>query len=367
MNSQMTLLTHNTRVKHCANLANQSNVVRPVSNINNQQGLTLTELLMSVAIATAIMAGLAGFIGQALQTEDATHARNEVTRQARFAMQRMVKAVAATQRLMLPLGDNPATDWREHVREQTVPASAPEGSSSLATAVLAVTLDPDIDSDKDGWADSNNDRDYMDLNNNAIRDNNEPERIDEDLGSDMTNDAVAGIIGVDDNGDGSVDVESFDDDDEDGKKSEEFSNGKDDDLDGSVDEDLDSDTNQDSKPGIAGQDDDYDTLTDEGGKKEDDDEDGLLDEDWLDPVVFYLSGSSLIERSPALIDVNGDSFITGADYIENVIAENISRFRVERIPNGSSSSVLVDITLEVTDKKGETYHLNTRIRASASQ
>lgn len=332
-----------------------------------QRGLTLTELLVTITIATIIMTGLAGIISQALQAEDATHAKNQLTQQTRFAMQRMVAALRGSQRLLLPLGDNPATDWREHVREQTVPPSPPEGSSSKATAVLAMTLDPSIDRNGDGWADANNDRDYMDINNNGVRDKGEPERIDEDLGSDMTNDAVAGIKGIDDNGDGSTDIESIDDDDEDGKKSEELPNGQDNDLDGSIGEDLDADANQDSKAGIAGQDDDFDTLIDEGGKKEDDDEDGLIDEDWLDPVVFEIQGTRLVERYPSLSDTNNDSLVTGADYSEHVIAENVSRFRVERVQQAAGQPTLVDITLEQTDTTGQVFSLRTRVRVGAGR
>ena len=39
----------------------------------------------------------------------------------------------------------------------------------------------------------------------------------------------------------------------------------------------------------------------------DDDEDGQDDEDWFDPVVFYLQGSALIERRAVPWDENGDS------------------------------------------------------------
>lgn len=341
--------------------------VKCLNTVSCQRGLSLTELMAAIAIAALIMAGLSGVISQALQAEDATRAKNQLIQQTRFAMQRMVIAVRASRRLILPLADNPATDWREHVREQTTPASAPEGSSTKATAVLAVTLDPGIDRNGDGWADANNDLDYMDMNNNGVRDKGEPERIDEDLGSDMSNDMVAGIKGIDDNGDGSLDIESFDDDEEDGKKSEELNNGQDDDLDGSIDEDLDGDANQDSKPGIAGQDDDFDTLIDEGGKKNDDDEDGLEDEDWLDPVVFYLQGTRLLERYPSLTDTNNDALVTGADYTEHAIADNVSRFRVERIQPVAGQVLLVDIILEQTSKKGEVFSLHTRVRLGSGQ
>ena len=330
-------------------------------SLYRQHGMTLVELLLTVAIAAIIIAGLAGVVGQALQTEDATRQRNDLTQQARFAMQRMVAAVQGTRRLLLPLADNPATDWRENVREQTVPASAPEGSSLLATGVLAVTLDPGIDRDADGWADANNDNDYLDLNNNGSRDAGEPERIDEDQGDDMNNDGNPGIVGIDDDGDGVVDESTAQNDDEEGSWEEDIPNGVDEDGDGSEGEDGAADMNQDLKAGLSGIDDDGDGSVDEGHQN-DDDEDGVRDEDWFDPVVFYLDGTDLVERLPAQTDVNIDGQVTGADFTESIIATNVGRFRVERIPQGGKRAVLVDITLELSNSNGDPLSLNTRLR-----
>ena len=115
-------------------------------------------------------------------------------------MQRMVTAVRQGNRLLLPLADNPNTNWREHVREQSIPAAPPEGDSTLATAVLAVSLGPILDRDEDGWADANNDKDFLDLNNNGSRDSGEPERVDEDPDVDNQNDFEPGIRSIDDDG-----------------------------------------------------------------------------------------------------------------------------------------------------------------------
>ena len=336
-------------------------------HIDHQNGLSLIELLITVAIAAFIMAGLAGVVNQTLNTEEVVRQRNELTQQARFAMQRMVVAVSGTRRLLLPLADNPGTDWREHVREQTFPASAPEGSSTQASAVLAVTLDISIDRDRDGWADANNDQDFLDLNNNGLRDVNEPERIDEDLGTDNCNDFAQGIIGIDDDGDGAVDEGAihvsgtYRDNDEDGTEEEDPINGVDDDADGSIDEDVTGDMNKDGDTGIKGVDDDLDGTVDEGPPT-DNDEDGLNGEDWFDAVVFYLSGNKLIERLPSQSDTNGDTFITGADFTESEIAVGVTRFRVERIPQGGGRAVLIDLSLEMTDFRGDTVSLNTRVR-----
>ena len=189
-------------------------------------GFTLVEVVVTLAIATLVMAGLVGVLDTAFKAEAAARERNALARDARFAMRRMVRAVSRTQRLMLPLAENPGTAWLESIREP---------------GVLAVALDPSLDRDGDGFADADNDKDGL---------------IDEDVGFDIHNDFASGLSGIDDDNDGEVDESNVEDDDEDeddgGAKDEEISNGVDDDGDGTVDEDLDADMNQDNQPGIAG-------------------------------------------------------------------------------------------------------------------
>ena len=96
--------------------------------------------------------------------------------------------------------------------------------------------------------------------------------------------------------------------------------------------------NDDGAPGVAGVDDDGDGSTDEGNV-DDDDEDGSTDEDWLDAVVYFLSGTNLIERHPNLNPTDG------TDYTERVIAENVSSFRVERLQQGVNRTELIDVSL----------------------
>ena len=311
-----------------------------------QTGFTIVELLIALTIAAMLLTAMTGLINGVFESRDDTASRSVATRDARFAMQRMVTAVLGTERLLLPLPDNPNTNWREHVRQQTVPASPPEGSSTLATAVLAVTLDPTLDIDADGFADGDNDKDG---------------RVDEDLGQDSTNDGAGGIIGIDDNGDGAVDPTSGPspaaDNDEDGAINEDAFDGIDNDGDGSVDEDTNNDNNKDSQPGVAGVDDDGDGSIDEGNNA-DDDEDGTTNEDNYDPVVFFLDGSTLMERRPNL------NSWSGGDYTEYPIADNVTHFRVERIPNTGKRSVLIDITLELTPPNSDPVSLNARVRVS---
>ena len=309
----------------------------------------MVELMISLVMGVLILAALASLSTQSLQTEAVVQEHNELAADARFAMQRMVTAALGTRHLLLPLADNPNTNWREHVREQTVPASAPEGDSTEATAVLAVTLDPTLDIDGDGVKDADNDRDG---------------RVDEDLDIDNSNDGEAGIVGIDDNGDGDVDPSTGPtpsaDNDEDGDIGEDWFDGIDNDGDGSIDEDISKDNNKDLRPGIGGVDDDGDGSIDEGNNQ-DDDEDGMADEDNYDPVVFFLDSSTLLERRPNLNPVDGN------DYTEFPIAENVTRFRVERVPQGSGRAVLVDLTLDTTGPGGKTITLNTRVRVGGGQ
>jgi len=310
------------------------------------RGFTIIELLVSLAIAALLLGALSGLVNTAFESRTATSVHNDALQEARFAIQRMATAVLGTDRLLLPLADNPNTNWREHVREQTVPASAPEGDSVLATAVLAVTLDPTLDIDADGVMDADNDKDG---------------RVDEDTADDASNDLAPGIIGIDDDGDGLVDEGSITpDDDEDDGDDDDHHDGQDNDGDGSVDEDASHDMNGDGAPGIAGFDDDGDGSIDEG-HTHDDDEDGVRDEDWFDPVAFYLNGSTLIERRPNLNPVDG------TDFTEYVIAENVTRFRVERIPDAGKRAVLVDIALEISNPSGDPLSLSTRVRVGGGR
>jgi prepilin-type N-terminal cleavage/methylation domain-containing protein len=306
-----------------------------------QTGLTLLETLIAVAIASILIAAISGVIGTALNTGQTIHMQNDTLQQARFAMQRMSRAVSKSRQLLLPLGENSTTAWSESVRN-----------------VLAVSLDPTSDRNKDGWADANNDKDYLDVNKSGTRDVGEPERIDEDAARDNTNDGQAGIKGIDDNGDGTIDLLGVSDNDEDTLNYEDNINGIDDDGDGSIDEDTDRDMNGDGKSGISGVDDDYDGSIDEGNS-DDDDEDGLRDEDWIDSQVFFLNGITLMERLPNINPADGTA------YTEYAIAENVSQFRVERVLGANGSTVLVDITLTLSPPGGDPISLNTRIGVSS--
>lgn len=316
-------------------------------------GFTLLELLIAAALAGLLLASIAGLVGRSLDSQLLVEERDKLNTEARFAMQRMVSAVSETRYLFLPMPDKTDTNWRENVREETIPASPPEGDSMKATAVLALSLSASVDLDADGFPDADNDRDG---------------RIDEDYPADIAFDYDPGIHLIDDDGDGFVDEGFFADADDDerwNQSDEDPINGIDDDNDGSVDEDPSADMNGDGAPGIAGFDDDGDGAIDEGNPA-DDDEDGLDDEDWLDAVVFFLQSDSLIERHPVPWDETANGDVTGRDFVESVIAENVTRFRVERPLASAGGEQLVYLTLELTDASGETVTLDTRIRVGAA-
>ncbi len=307
------------------------------TNKTPQQGLSLLELLLAISISAILFSALFGLVNNALNIEQHITAKNRSLQQARFAMQMMIKSVRMSTTLLVPLSENTNTSYSESVRN-----------------VLAITLDPTMDRDKDGWADANNDQDYLDLNNNGSRDAGEPERIDEDPGADITNDGQSGIIGIDDNGDGSIDNgRDKNDDDEDGVREEDPVNGLDDDNDGSIDEDYQADKENDNAAGVLGKDDDLDGSVDEG-QAGDDDEDGSLDEDWLDAVVYFVNGTTLMQRLP---NINPSS---GSDYQEYPIADKISSFQVKRIP--AATATLVKISLSINADDGETIQLSTQVR-----
>ena len=294
-------------------------------------GFGLVEVLATVAIGTLIALALTGVVRAALDAQTATRDQNALTRDARFAMQRMVRAVAHGNVLLVPLEEDPATGDIESIRDP---------------GVLATTLDPALDRDEDGFADADNDRDG---------------KVDEDLPRDTSNDGAPGLKDIDDDNDGTTDVSAGgaqDDDETATGNDEDPINGIDDDGDASVDEDPSADMNGDASPGVAGFDDDADGQTDEGSV-DDDDEDGAVDEDWYDAVAYFLSGTDLIERMPNLSPVDG------SDYTERVIAEYVTSFRVERITQGSGRAVQVDITLGLQSDDA-TVLLQTRVRVGGA-
>jgi type II secretory pathway pseudopilin PulG len=314
-------------------------------------GFTYLELMVAVAIAALILSGMAGMLGQALDYRSGVQTRMALLRDADFALQQMTRAVEYSPGLLLPLPDNPDTDWPEQLRQQSFPAATPSGSSSFDSAVLAVILPRQIDRDRDGRPDADNDGDG---------------RFDEDPGADLSNDTAAGLYLIDDDGDGSADTEASDDDDESGSTDEDIANGLDDEDDAAIDEDPPADLNADGCPGLCGVDDDGDGQVDEG-QPDDDDEDGLRNEDGIEAVVFHLVDGRLIERMPAPWDANGDGSIDGRDFTESVIAEGITTMRVERLPSSPGAATRIRIRLDLTSTDGDgSVSVQTLLRIGAA-
>lgn len=319
-----------------------------------QRGVTLVELMVTAVISLLIVVGLSRVLQATVDSKTVLEQQIQLGREASFAMQRMVNTVSHSRRLLLPLYDNPATNWPEHIREQTVPPSAPIGDSTNATAVLAVTLPAYVDLNFDGVPDADDDGDGL---------------IDEDLPNDNHFDFRPGIALIDDDGDGQIDEGWGYDDDEGGAINEDRLDGVDNDGDGSVDEDLASDNLGNGCPGYCGVDDDGDGQVDEGAN-DDDDEDGSPFDDPYDPVVFYLDAGVLVERMPVPWNEDGlSSFagpVDGRDFVVSPIASGVTRVRFERVPDGRSAWVMVDITLELTGDDQQVVSLNRRVRVGGA-
>jgi type II secretory pathway pseudopilin PulG len=294
-----------------------------------ERGLTLVEVLGSLAIGALLFAALAGVALQSTRALEAATTSADLGQDAQFALDRMVDAVRASRKLLIPMPERAGTAYSESQRN-----------------VLAVTLDPTLDRDGDGFPDADNDRDG---------------RIDEDLDENVTNDGAPGIVGVDDDGDGTADEGDSRDDDEDGASNEDTADGVDNDGDGLVDEDLKADANDDGKPGLRSFDDDGDANVDEGNS-EDDDEDGRRNEDWLDARVFRVVGTTLVERLPDPGAANGTVFT------ERTIAVGVSDFRATYFASaGAGLPPTLAISLTLAGAGGATVTVDTRIRLGGTR
>jgi prepilin-type N-terminal cleavage/methylation domain-containing protein len=276
-------------------------------------GFTLVELLITLAIAGVVLVALSGVTHNVMMLWNSDRARTELLYQGNLAMDRMVTAVSHADRLLVPRADNPATPQDEAQRP-----------------LLAVTIDPLLDSDGDGFADADNDHDG---------------RVDEDIPADNTFDYRPGIQNIDDDGDGSVDEGSaLQDNDEDGQAGDDWLDDVDNDGDGATDEDIPADN---------------DTLP-IGASEVDNDGDGLFNDDWLDPVVFLVSsdGKSLIQRTPVVNWPDGsgttDTILARADAIV---------LSIRRVPTGVGvRSAQVEITLQLATGATGPLTIQARVR-----
>ncbi len=308
-----------------------------MNNPCNNAGLSLVEFLIAVSIAGLIMLSINGMLAIGLQSTQATQKKNALAHQAWFAMNTMVQTIQASPRLLLPLAN-----------------SAIRGDTSDDYGVIAVTLNHTRDLDGNGIPDADNDGDGQ---------------FDEDLPDDANNDGRRGIAYIDDDKKYGAEFSSFfsNDDDEDyvffknSNRDEDWIDGIDNDNDGLIDEDPPADMNNDNCSGACDGDEDGDGNNNEEDP-EDDDEDGLINEDWYDSVVFFEKDGTLYQRTPVPWDENADGKLTGKDYIESVLAENISRFVVTRMTEDNITPQLIALKLELTDPEGESITLDAKVR-----
>ena len=287
-----------------------------------RRGFTLVEMLAAVALAALLGAALYRALSFGLQVEAERRASQRQQQDLVFALDRIERLVTASPRLLIPQPERATTSHQESTRDP---------------GVIALVLPGDIDLDRNGIADADNDGDGA---------------VNEDPSGDLTADGAPGVLGLDDDNDGAVDEAHAgagadgEDDDEDGSANEDGWTDSDDDGDFVRGEDPRSDSNHDSAPGRAGVDDDGDLLFDEGNTS-DDDEDGSADEDWIDVVTYRLDGERLLERYPT----PGGGPLAA---VERELLDGVSLFRVRRTdPLGGAGTLLV-VELSVTSASGST-------------
>ncbi len=170
-------------------------------------------------------------------------------------------------------------------------------------------------------------------------------RIDEDTG-DSYSGSGPGIVGVDEDGDGTVDEGNWKDEDEDGLFNEEWLNGTDNDRDGNIDEGIRSNSMKNNVQGILDFDDDGDGQVDEGGGslKDDDDEDGVENEEEILFVVYVYN-----PFTDTLTEIHSDSD-TG---INSPAPQVVLSTQVTNFQAIYESPALIQITLELTGEDGK--------------
>ncbi len=260
-------------------------MARGMEEKNPGAGMTLVELLVTIALVSVVVALVFQVTAGALDVWKSGRDRSALMAEATFAMERMVRSVRDTKWIFLPLDLSDPTD------------PLYPGQSYFPTSFLAVSAG--VDNDGDG-------------------------AVDEDPGDDISGDNLPGIGNFDDDGDGLIDEGTgkgyYNDDDEDDLVNEDVLDGVDNDGDGRIDEDP-----AKNFFGIRGK------------KGIDDDGDGVKDEDPCDPLLFYLNGSNLMERHDVL----------GVTTSETVLAEHVREFRVlRRRVNGQT---LIDLHLLLDD------------------
>ena len=280
-----------------------------------QEGLTLVELLMAIAIFGLIAAGASTLLSASLEIQDQGEASYKLYQEGLIIMERLTSEVKTTTLLHIP---------NAHPNKQAFPRD-----------ILAFSANTNDDSD------------------NYFNDDLFP-RIDEDPDNILFTDGY-GIPGLDDDGDGSIDEigTGKDDTDEDGAPNEETLDGIDNDDDGNIDEDLGKDSNKDSKSGISGMDDNNNGQVDEENA-EDDDEDGTRNEDSPNLILYCFGAYDTCQGNTTLYKVTPDSNdgMTSATYTP--ISERVTKFQTTYLLD--TDTILIELTLMAAD--GETVEFS---------
>lgn len=275
---------------------------------SHQTGMSLIEAMLSLIVGALLVGSLVRVLDSSLDTGDEIGSNLDRAQDAKFALDRL-------------------EDWLRRSPLVLTPQLGRSGSG------IAFALDPTLDSDGDGFADADNDRDGA---------------VNEDPGADMDADSGNGWFAVDDDGDGQADETDAGtpgNDDEDGSLDEDPQNGMDDDGDGLLDEDWGADANGDGCAGLCGVDDDGDGSVDEGAVS-DDDEDGVSDEDWIDTVGISQLGSELNESLPT------PGAVSGVFRSNQVLISGVDQLLIERIGLAGGRE-RIDIQLDLLGARGD--------------
>ena len=74
-------------------------------------GYSLVEVLMALTLGALVLIGLNSVAGVAFTTYETVSEKEDLTGQARFAMDQMVRTVSRSRLLILPQHDKLATNW----------------------------------------------------------------------------------------------------------------------------------------------------------------------------------------------------------------------------------------------------------------
>ncbi len=128
----------------------------------------------------------------------------------------------------------------------------------------------------------------------------------------------------------------------------------DNDNDGLVDEDQPGDMNGDGCPGLCNRDDNRDGIVD-NSIANDDDEDGMVDEDPIDPLIYYVNNGSLYEKK-----IIWNPTTSSNDITDKKLIDNVTQFSIERL-TGLNGKVLLKISLEVSKGRGSRVMLESEV------